>query len=48
MHALKEKIKRLIFSSSVYVYSEAQGIYKSTKQACELLIKDYDKMYDLN
>tara|TARA_Y100000591_G_scaffold306664_1_gene305297 strand:- start:75 stop:965 length:891 start_codon:yes stop_codon:yes gene_type:complete len=45
---IEEKIKRLIFSSSVYVYSKSGGIYKSTKQACELLIKDYDKMYDLN
>ena len=45
---IEEKIKRLIFSSSVYVYSKAGGIYKSTKQACELLIKDYDKMYNLN
>ena len=45
---IEEKIKRLIFSSSVYVYSKNGGIYKSTKQACELLIKDYDKMYNLN
>ena len=45
---IEEKIQRLIFSSSVYVYSKTGGIYKSTKQACELLIKDYDKMYDLN
>ena len=45
---IEEKIQRLIFSSSVYVYSKSGGIYKSTKQACELLIKDYDKMYGLN
>jgi len=45
---VEENIERLIFSSSVYVYSNTGGIYKSTKQACELLIKDYDKMYDLN
>ena len=45
---IEEKIQRLIFSSSVYVYSKTGGIYKSTKQACELLIKDYDKMYGLN
>jgi len=43
-----EKVERLIFSSSVYVYSKSGGVYKSTKQACELLIKDYDKMHDLN
>ena len=45
---IEKKIERLIFSSSVYVYSKTGGVYKSTKQACELLIKDYDKMYDLN
>jgi len=45
---IERKIERLIFSSSVYVYSKTGGVYKSTKQACELLIKDYDKMYDLN
>ena len=45
---IQEKIQRLIFTSSVYVYSKTGGAYKSTKQACELLIKDYDKMYDLN
>ena len=45
---IEAKIKRLIFSSSVYVYSKTGGIYKLTKQACELLIKDYEKMYDLN
>ena len=45
---IEKNIERLIFSSSVYVYSKKGGVYKSTKQACELLIKDYDKMYDLN
>tara|TARA_Y100000590_G_scaffold425398_1_gene533342 strand:- start:1650 stop:2516 length:867 start_codon:yes stop_codon:yes gene_type:complete len=45
---VEKNIERLIFSSSVYVYSKSGGVYKSTKQACELLIKDYDKMYDLN
>lgn len=45
---IQENIERLIFSSSVYVYSKVGGVYKSTKQACELLIDDYDKMYGLN
>ena len=44
---VQEKIERFIFSSSVYVYSEFGGVYKSTKQACELLIEDYNKMHDL-
>ena len=45
---IEKNIERFIFSSSVYVYSETGGVYKSTKQACELLIKDYDEMHDLN
>jgi len=45
---IQENIERLIFSSSVYVYSKVGGVYKSTKQACELLIDDYDKMHGLN
>ena len=44
---VQEKIERFIFSSSVYVYSEFGGVYKSTKQACELLIEDYDEMHGL-
>ena len=45
---IQEKVERFIFSSSVYVYSEFGGVYKSTKQACELLIEDYDKMHGLS
>lgn len=45
---VNEKVDRLIFSSSIYVYSRFGGIYKATKQACELLIEDYYKMYGLN
>ena len=44
---VQERIERFIFSSSVYVYSEFGGVYKSTKQACELLIEDYNEMHDL-
>lgn len=45
---IQEKVDQFIFSSSVYVYSTFGGVYKSTKQACELLIQDYDKMHNLN
>ena len=44
---VQERIERFIFSSSVYVYSEFGGVYKSTKQACELLIEDYNEMHGL-
>ncbi len=41
------KIKRYVFASSVYVYSSSGGIYRSTKQACELLIENYQNLFGL-
>jgi UDP-glucose 4-epimerase len=41
-------IKRFIFASTVYVYSDLAPFYRSSKQACELLIEDYQKTYGLN
>jgi len=40
--------KRLIFSSSIYVYSDAGAFYRSSKQACELFIENYQKVYNLD
>ena len=45
---VRAKISRFIFASTVYVYSEHGGFYRSTKQACELLIENYQKTYDLD
>lgn len=45
---VKHKVKRLIFSSSIYVYSEHGSIYKTTKQSCELFIQDYKRLHGLN
>lgn len=45
--ARKAKVKRFIFASSVYVYSKAGAFYRSTKQACELLIENYRELYGL-
>lgn len=42
------QVKRFVFASTVYVYSDLAPIYRSSKQACELLIEDYQKVYDLN
>lgn len=41
---VKHKIKRFVFASSIYVYSEHGGFYRSTKQACELIIENYCKL----
>jgi UDP-glucose 4-epimerase len=43
----KYKIRRFIFASSLYVYSKAGSIYRSTKQSCELLIENYKELYNL-
>lgn len=46
--ARKNNIKRFIFASSVYVYSEAGSFYRSSKQACELIIENYQKDFGLD
>ncbi len=42
------KIKRFVFSSSIYVYSDHGSFYRSTKQSCELFIENYHKEYGLD
>jgi UDP-glucose 4-epimerase len=44
----KAKIKRYVFASSLYVYSKAGSFYRSTKQACELLIENYHEAFGLS
>ena len=44
----KNKIKRYIFASSIYVYSDKGGFYSASKQACENYIENYQKYYGLN
>jgi len=44
---VKEGVKRYIFASSVYVYSKAGGFYRCSKQACELYIENYHRVYGL-
>jgi len=41
------KVKRFVYSSTIYVYSEHGSFYRSTKQACELFIENYHKEYGL-
>ena len=42
------QVKRYVFASSVYVYSSSGGVYRSTKQACELLIENYQNLFGLD
>jgi UDP-glucose 4-epimerase len=43
----KSKVGRFVFASSVYVYPKAGSFYRSTKQACELLIENYHETWNL-
>jgi UDP-glucose 4-epimerase len=40
-------VKRFVFSSSIYVYSDQGSFYRTSKQACEHLIQDYHERYGL-
>jgi len=42
------KVKRFIFASTIYVYSDLAPFYRSSKQACELIIEDYQRVYGLD
>lgn len=44
----KHKVNRIVFASSLYVYSNAGSFYRSSKQACELIIENYQKVYGVN
>ncbi len=45
--ARKLGVKRFMFASTLYVYSSSGGFYRSTKQACELIIEDYQRLFGL-
>lgn len=45
--ARKAKIKRFVFGSSAYVYSNAGFFYRSSKQACESFIENYWEIHGL-
>ena len=40
--------KRFVFASTIYVYSEAGGFYRVSKQACEAYIEEYQRRFGLN
>jgi len=39
------KVKRVIFASTIYVYSELGSFYRVSKQACEKIIEEYQKEF---
>ncbi len=46
--ARQTNIKRFIFASTIYVYSEAGGFYRVSKQACEAYIEEYQRRFGLS
>jgi len=43
----KAGVKRFVYASTLYVYSKAGSFYRSSKQACELIIENYSEAYGL-
>lgn len=44
----KHRVDRLLFASTIYVYSNVGGFYRVSKQACELIIEEYQKLFSIN
>lgn len=41
-------VKRFVFASTIYVYSQLGSFYRVSKQACEKIIEEYQLEYNLN
>ncbi len=44
---VNHRVKRFIFASTMYVYSDLASFYRSSKQACESIIEEYQRIYKL-
>ena len=45
---INAKVKKLLFASTVYVYSDKGSFYRVSKQAVELLLENFHREYDLS
>ena len=45
---ISAKVEKLLFASTVYVYSDKGSFYRVSKQAVELLLENYHREYGLN
>ncbi len=43
----KNGVKRFVFASTIYVYSDTGSFYRSSKQASELIIENYNEVFGL-
>ena len=46
--AMRAGIKRFVFASTVYVYSDSGSFYKCSKSACENYVETFQKQYGLD
>ena len=46
--AVEFKVKRFVFASTIYVYSNLGGFYRCSKQATELFVEEYNRRYGLD
>jgi UDP-glucose 4-epimerase len=44
----RHRVRRFVFASSVYVYSRHGSFYRSTKQACEKIIENYQEHFGVD
>ena len=45
---IKQKVKKLFFASTMYVYSDLGSFYRASKQACEIILQSYAEVKNLN
>jgi UDP-glucose 4-epimerase len=45
---LQTPVKRFVYASTIYVYSQKGGFYRCSKQASEIYIEEYQRRYGLN
>lgn len=46
--SVKNKVKKFIYASTMYVYSSEGSFYRATKQAAEILIESYQENFKLD
>jgi len=46
--AVKAGVKRFVYASTVYVYSDLGGFYRCSKQAAELYLEEYQRRYGID
>jgi UDP-glucose 4-epimerase len=45
---LRTPVKRFVYASTIYVYSQKGGFYRCSKQAAEIYIEEFQRRYGLN